>query len=62
MISVVLVCALITAVSLFVIFRPLLAGSSSPFHFDLEGSSGSLRRLLRKKQTVYGNMKDLEFE
>ena len=62
MTSVVLVCALITAVALFFILRPLLAGSGSPFYFDLEGSPGSLKRLLRKKQTVYENMKDLEFE
>ena len=62
MFSAVLICAVITAAALFFIFHPLLVGSGSPFYFDLEGSPGSLKRLLRKKQTVYENMKDLEFE
>jgi len=59
---VVLICALLTACTLFYVFRPLLAGSGNPFYFDLESSSSSLKVLLRKKETIYENIKDLEFE
>ena len=42
-------------------FRPLMVGGT-PFFGDLEGSQTSLRRLLRRKETVYENIKDLDFE
>ena len=61
MTGLIIVCALLTAGTLFFIFRPLLAGST-PFFGDLEGSQTSLKRLLRKKETVYENIKDLDFE
>src|SRR6266511_2958715 len=62
MVWAVLICALLTACTLFYVFRPLVAGGVSPFYLDLESSSGSLKVLLRKKETVYENIKDLEFE
>jgi hypothetical protein len=62
MIPIVLICALVTAAALFYIFRPLLIGSGSPFYLDLEGSPSSLKRLLRRKEIIYENIKDLEFE
>ena len=34
----------------------------TPFFGDLEGSQTSLKRLLRRKETVYENIKDLDFE
>ena len=61
MTSLIIVCALLTAATLFFIFRPLMVGST-PFFGDLEGSQTSLKRLLRKKETVYENIKDLDFE
>jgi hypothetical protein len=62
MISLVIVCALLTAATLLFIFRPLLIGSGSPSLVDLQGSPSSLKRLLRKKETIYENIKDLDFE
>lgn len=62
MASLIIICALLTAATLFFIFRPLIIGGGSPFLMDLHGSSGSLKRLLRKKETVYENIKDLDFE
>ena len=59
---VVVICALLTACALFFVFRPLVAGSGNPFYFDVESSSSSLKVLLRKKETIYENIKDLEFE
>jgi len=61
MTALIIVCALLTAGTLFFIFRPLLVGGAS-FFGDLEGSQTSLKRLLRKKETVYENIKDLDFE
>ena len=61
MTGLIIVCALLTAGTLFFIFRPLLVGGT-PFFGDLEGSQTSLKRLLRKKETVYENIKDLDFE
>jgi hypothetical protein len=62
MTGLIIVCALLTAGTLFFIFRPLMVGST-PFFGDLEGGSQtSLKRLLRKKETVYENIKDLDFE
>jgi hypothetical protein len=62
MTSFVIVSALLTAATLFLIFRPLLIGSGSPSLADLQGSASSLKRLLRRKETVYENIKDLDFE
>ncbi|MCI0421254.1 MAG: hypothetical protein L0387_17725 [Acidobacteria bacterium] len=61
MTSLIVTCALLTAATLFYIFRPLLTGGN-PLFADLEGSPNSLKRLLRKKETVYENIKDLDFE
>lgn len=60
MTGLIIVCALLTAGTLFFIFRPLLAGG--PFFGDLDASQTPLKRLLRKKETVYENIKDLDFE
>jgi hypothetical protein len=62
MTTLVILCALLTAAALFFVFRPLLVGTGSPFLMDLHGSPSQLKRLLRKKQTVYENIKDLDFE
>jgi hypothetical protein len=62
MVSFILICAALTAIVIFYVFRPLLAVGGSPFYFDSESSASSLKRLLRKKETIYENMKDLEFE
>jgi hypothetical protein len=59
--TLVIVCAVLTAATLFLIFRPLLLGGHF-FFADLEGSPSSLKRLLRKKETVYEIIKDLDFE
>jgi hypothetical protein len=61
MTGLVIVCSLLTAGTLFLVFRPLMVGSAG-FFGDLEGSQTSLKRLLRKKETVYENIKDLDFE
>lgn len=61
MTGLVIACTLLTAGTLFLIFRPLMAGSAG-FFGDFEGSQTSLKRLLRKKETVYENIKDLDFE
>jgi hypothetical protein len=62
MVSFILICAALTATVIFYVFSPLLAVGGSPFYFDSESSASSLKRLLRKKETIYENMKDLEFE
>jgi hypothetical protein len=62
MISVIIACALLTTATLFFIFRPLLIGSGSPSLADLQSSTSLLKRLLRRKETVYENIKDLDFE
>jgi hypothetical protein len=61
MTGLIIVCALLTAGTLFFIFRPLMVGGT-PFFGDVEGSQTSLKRLLRRKETVYENIKDLDFE
>ena len=61
MTGLIIVCALLAAGTLFFIFRPLLVGGT-PFFGDLEGAQTPLKRLLRKKETVYENIKDLDFE
>jgi hypothetical protein len=62
MTSLIIICALLTAATLLFIFRPLLIGSGGSFMVDLQGSPSSLKRLLRKKETIYENIKDLDFE
>jgi len=57
----VILCALLTAAALFFIFRPILVGGSSGL-LDLEGATSNLKKLLRRKETVYENIKDLDFE
>jgi hypothetical protein len=61
MTGLIVVCALLTAGTLFFIFRPLMVGGT-PFFGDLEGSQTFLKRLLRRKETIYENIKDLDFE
>ena len=61
MTSLIIVCALLTAGTLFFIFRPVLVGGTL-FFGDLEGSQTPLKRLLRRKETIYENIKDLDFE
>lgn len=61
MTGLIILSALLTAGTLFFIFRPLMVGNT-PFFGDSAGSQTSLRRLLRKKETVYENIKDLDFE
>jgi hypothetical protein len=58
----VVICAVLTAGGLFYVFSPLIVGGARPFFFDLQSSSSSLKLLLRKKETIYENIKDLEFE
>ena len=63
MTGLIIVCALLTAGTLFFIFQPLLLSSGVPLFGDLQGSSqNQLKQLLRKKETVYENIKDLDFE
>jgi len=61
MTGLIIVCTLLTTGTLFFIFRPLMVGGT-PFFGDLAGSQTSLKRLLRRKETVYENIKDLDFE
>ncbi len=55
-------CALITLVILFYIFRPLMFGGRGTSFFEMDAGKTSLQKLLRKKEIVYENIKDLEFE
>jgi len=56
-----ILCAALTAAALLFIFRPLLAGGSAGL-LDLQGASSGLKKLMRRKVTVYENIKDLDFE
>ncbi len=58
----VVVCAIVTVITVFFVFRPLMVGVAYPFSLELDGTHGALKRLLRKKETIYENIKDLEFE
>ena len=62
MTSALIVCSLVTLATLLLVFRPLLATGRGPLFGDLEGNPSPLKRLLEKKQRVYENIKDLEFE
>lgn len=62
MTSALIVCSLVTLATLLLVFRPLLAAGRDTLLGSLEGSPSALKRLLRKKERVYENIKDLEFE
>jgi hypothetical protein len=62
MTSALIVCSLVTLATLLLVFRPLLAVGRNPLWGSLEGSPSAMKRLLRKKERVYENIKDLEFE
>ena len=62
MVLLVIVCTLMSVAALLFVFRPMLIGSGSPFVLDWDANSSSIKRLLRKKETIYENIKDLEFE
>src|SRR5262245_64117121 len=53
-----LICSLFPYTTL---FRSILVGGSSGL-LDLEGATSNLKKLLRRKETVYENIKDLDFE
>jgi hypothetical protein len=56
------VCGLSTLVVLLYIFRPLMTGGRGAGFLEMDTMKTSLQKLLRKKETVYENIKDLEFE
>jgi hypothetical protein len=60
--SLILICVALTSAALIYVFYPLVLRTSRGL--DLETSNGVtlLKRLLRKKETIYDNIKDLEFE
>ena len=58
----ILMCIALASAALFYIFYPLVPGSSPGIVWEVDSGTTSLRRLLRKKETVYENIKDLEFE
>ena len=62
MTSTFIVCSLVTLATLLLVFRPMLATARNPLLGSLDGSPSALKRLLRKKERVYENIKDLEFE
>ena len=62
MTSVYIVCSLVTLATLLLVFRPMLATARNPLMGSLEGNPSPLKRLLRRKDRVYENIKDLEFE
>ena len=62
MVWIFLCCVSISVAALWYVFQPLLAGGASPFLVDLDRQSTTVRRLLRKKETIYENIKDLDFE
>lgn len=57
-----LTCILISLAAAFYVFRPLLSTANSPFLVDVDSRSAGLKRLLRRKETIYENIKDLDFE
>ena len=57
-----LTCILISAAVALYVFRPLLSTAGSPFLADIDSRSTGLKRLLRRKETIYENIKDLDFE
>ncbi|MCY3758360.1 MAG: hypothetical protein OXG96_11615 [Acidobacteria bacterium] len=57
-----LTCILISLAAAFYVFRPLLSTAGSSFLADIDSRSTGLKRLLRRKETIYENIKDLDFE
>ena len=57
-----LTCILISLAAAIYVFRPLLSTAGSPFLADIDSRSTDLKRLLRRKETIYENIKDLDFE
>ena len=57
-----LTCILISLAAAIYVFRPLLSTAGSPFLVDIDSRSTGLKRLLRRKETIYENIKDLDFE
>ena len=62
MVWLVLCCIFISSLTFFYILRPLISGSTTAFMVDSDDQSTSLRKLLRKKEVIYENIKDLDFE
>ncbi len=58
----ILCCVVLTSAVLFYVFRPLILSRSREGLFEVQDGATSLKRLLRKKETIYENIKDLEFE
>jgi len=57
-----LTCILISLAAAIYVFRPLLSTAGSPFLVDIDSRSTGLKRLLRRKETIYEYIKDLDFE
>lgn len=57
-----LTCILISLAAAIYVFRPLLSTAGSPFLADIDSRTAGLKRLLRRKETIYENIKDLDFE
>ena len=55
-------CILISSLTFFYILRPLFSGSPTALIVDSDNQLTSLRKLLRKKEVIYENIKDLDFE
>ncbi|MCH2693893.1 MAG: peroxisomal biogenesis factor 19 [Acidobacteriia bacterium] len=55
-------CILISSLTFFYILRPLFSGSPTALIVDSDDQLTSLRKLLRKKEVIYENIKDLDFE
>ena len=62
MVWLVLTCTLISLAVAFYVFRPLVSTAGSPFLADIDSRATGLKRLLRRKETIYENIKDLDFE
>ncbi len=62
MVWLVLTCTLISLAVAFYVFRPLVSTAGSPFQVDIDSRATGLKRLLRRKETIYENIKDLDFE
>lgn len=58
----ILVCIALASAALIYVFYPVVLSRSQVMVLEVDGGATSLKRLLRKKETVYENIKDLEFE
>ena len=52
----------IASAALIYIFYPIVLSSSQRIILEADSGTTALKRLLRKKETAYENIKDLEFE